>query len=54
MRFVSSTKEFSMLEGAKEIGGKVANGCGLSQTAPSTTMAGGEEIVREKGYDVNI
>lgn len=53
MRFVSSIKDFAMLVSAKEIGGEVANGCGLSQTAPSIMTAGGEEIVREKGYDVN-
>jgi hypothetical protein len=53
MRFVSATKEFAMA-GAGVIGGAVANGCGLSQTAPSTIIAGGEENVREKGNDVNI
>jgi hypothetical protein len=53
MRFVSSTREFGMV-GAMEIGGEVANGCGLSQTAGSTIMAGGEENVRENGCDVKI
>lgn len=42
------------MTGAREVGGTVANGCGLSQTALSTTKAGGEESVREKGDDENI
>lgn len=40
--------------GAREIGGEVANGCGLSQIAGSTTTAGGEENVCENGCDVKM
>jgi len=52
MRFVSSTRELAIV-GAGDIGGAVANGRGLSQTAPSTTTAGGEASVREKECGVN-